>query len=120
MDPILSDAARADSRAVGAALEAQHERWAHVHVNWTAAWVGALAAFSLALIIGLIGIAVGAHLLGPEHRIADPRKLGLGALIFGVCGAFFALALGGWCAGKMAGVLHSEPAMVHGAIVWLL
>lgn len=112
MDPIHSEIPRA------ATLEARHERWAHVHVNWTAVWVGALAAFSAALLIGLIGIALGAHLLGPDHRVVDLRKLGLGALIFSVCGAFFAMALGGWIAGKIAGILHSEPAMIHGAIVW--
>jgi uncharacterized membrane protein YeaQ/YmgE (transglycosylase-associated protein family) len=117
MDPLLSNRAAA---VHDTETERQHERWAHVHVNWSAVWIGALAAFCLALLIGLVGIAVGAHLLGPEHRVVDVHKFGLGALIFSVCGAFFALALGGWTASKIAGILHSEPAMIHGAIVWLV
>ena len=83
-------------------------------------WGGALAAFCVVLLFGLIGIALGAHLLGPEHRVVDLKKLGMGTLIFSVCGAFFSFVVGGWVAGKVAGILHSEPAMLHGAFVWLL
>jgi hypothetical protein len=100
--------------------EAQHERWAHCHVNWTAVWIGALATFSMVLLFGLVGIALGAHLLGPEHRVVDVKNLGLWTLIFSVCSAFFASVIGGWVAAKIAGILHSEPAMLHGAFAWLL
>jgi uncharacterized membrane protein YeaQ/YmgE (transglycosylase-associated protein family) len=100
--------------------EAQHERWAHVHVNWTAVWIGALAVLSMVVLFGLVGTALGAHLLGPEHRIVDMKKLGIWTLIFSVCGAFFSSVVGGWVATKIAGILHSEPAMLHGAFVWLL
>jgi len=100
--------------------EAQHQRWNHWAVNWTAVWVGALASLTAALVIGLVGIAVGAHLLGPENRVVDLHKMGMGALIFSVCGAFFAFVIGGWVAGKIAGILHSEPAMLHGAVTWLV
>jgi hypothetical protein len=103
-----------------AATESAYETWMHWPVNWSAVWVGALAAFSIVLVFGLVGIALGAHLLGPEHRIVDLSKLALGALIFNVCGAFFAFVIGGWVAAKIAGILHSEPAMLHGAIVWLV
>jgi hypothetical protein len=100
--------------------EAQHERWARCHVNWSAVWIGALASFGVVLLLGLAGVALGAYLLGPEHRVIDFKKLGLGALIFSICGAFFSAVIGGWVAAKIAGILHSEPAMLHGAFVWLL
>jgi uncharacterized membrane protein YeaQ/YmgE (transglycosylase-associated protein family) len=107
-------------KAAATAEEVQYERWNHWPVNWTAVWTGALASIAIALIIGLIGLALGAYLLGPEHRVVDFHKLSIGALIFSVCGAFFAFVAGGWTAGKIAGILHSEPAMLHGAIVWLV
>jgi hypothetical protein len=100
--------------------ERYYEKWAHCHVNWTAIFVGALAAFATVLLFGLVGVAVGAQLIGPEHRLVDLKKFGIEALIFGVCGAFFSFVVGGWVAGKIAGILHSEPAMLHGAIVWLV
>jgi hypothetical protein len=102
------------------AQELQHERWAHWHIHWTGIWVGGLAAFSMVLLFGLVGTALGAHLLGPEHRIIDLKKTGIGALIFSICGSFFSFAIGGWIAAKIAGILHSEPAMIYGAIVWLV
>jgi hypothetical protein len=102
------------------AAEIRYEKWKHWHVNWTAVWVGALAAFSVVLLFGLVGTAVGAHLLGPDHRVVDMKKLGLSTVVFSICGAFFAFVVGGWVAGKIAGILHAEPGMLYGAIVWLL
>jgi hypothetical protein len=99
--------------------EVQYETWRHWPINWGAICVGALAAIAAVLIFGLIGIAVGAHLLGPEHRIVDLRKMSVAALAFSVFGAFLSFVIGGWVAGKVAGILRSEPAMLHGAIVWL-
>jgi len=100
--------------------EAQYERWTHWPVNWTAVWVGALSAVAAVLIFGLIGIALGAHLIGPDTRIVDLKKIGLAALAFSVFSSFFAFVIGGWIATKIAGILHAEPGMLHGAIVWTL
>jgi len=100
--------------------EAQYEKWVHWPVNWTAVFVGALAALAAVIIFGLIGLAVGAHVTGTDNRLVDLKKLGIGALIFSVCAAFFSFVIGGWVAGKIAGILRSEPGMLHGAIVWLV
>jgi uncharacterized membrane protein YeaQ/YmgE (transglycosylase-associated protein family) len=99
--------------------ERQVESWVGWPVYWSAVWTGALTALAVAVIIGLIGIAVGAHVLGVENRIVDLKKASIIAVIFGVCGAFFSFAAGGWVAGKVAGILRSETGMLHGAIVWM-
>lgn len=115
---------RPESAVGREAAEVRHERWAHVHVNWTAVWVGALAAFSALLVFGLVGIALGAHLAGPENRVVDLHRLASGSmiwsLVFSICSAFFAFVIGGWVAGKVAGILHAEPGMLHGAIAWVV
>jgi len=103
-----------------ASSEAVYESWKHWPVNWTAVWVGSLAAIAVALLFGLIGIALGAHQLGPEHRVVDLKTLKMETLALSVFGAFFAFVVGGWVAGKIAGILHSEPAILHGTIVWLV
>jgi len=100
--------------------EAEYETWHHWPVNWTAVWVGSLTSLVVTLLIGLIALAVGAHLIDPQERLVDLHKMRMGALIFAVCGAFFGFVAGGWVAAKVAGILRSEPAMLHGAIVWLL
>jgi len=67
-----------------------------------------------------MGIAVGAHQMGPSGNIVRWSDFGLGALFFTVFGAFVSAVVGGWIAGRIAGLRSSEPAMLHGAIVWLL
>ena len=71
----------------------------------------------MGLIIGLIGFAVGAH---DVARYVDWKKVHLITLVFSICGAFFAFAAGGWAAARIAGIRRSEPAILHGSIVWLL
>jgi ABC-type Fe3+ transport system permease subunit len=113
----------------GLALETRHsevlaethaEKWVHWPIHWSGIWAGALAAIVAVLLFGLIGIAVGAPLVAPEQRVVDLKKITLPVLAFSVFSAFLAFVIGGWVAGKVAGILRSEPAMLHGAIVWLV
>lgn len=120
MAVVKMDGVKLETKRQEVAAESQHEKWAHWPVNWSGVWVGALASIVAVLIFGLIGIALGAHLLGPEHRVVDLKKIGFTTLAFSVFSAFLAFVIGGWVAGKIAGTLRSEPAMLHGAIVWLV
>lgn len=87
-------------------------------VNWSAIWVGALAALAATLLFGLIGMAIGAHQAG--KRVVSLSDLGFGGLIFGVAGAFFSFVIGGWIAATIAGMRRAETASLQGSIVWLL
>lgn len=115
LEPGLRDS---DTRAV--VSEIWYEKWRHWPVNWTAVWVGALAAIAAVLIFGLIGITIGAHRIGNEYRIVDLKKTSMLTIALSVFAAFLAFAIGGWVTGKIAGIFRSEPAMIHGAISWLV
>jgi len=117
---VIGERTSRTTRVDEVAAEVQYEQWVHWPVNWSALWVGALASLAALLIFGLIGIAVGAYALGPENRIVDWHKFSIGALIFSVLGGFLAFVIGGWVTGKIAGILRAEPAMLHGAITWLI
>ena len=93
--------------------------WRAWPVAWSGVWVGALSALAVGLIIGLIGYAVGAHEVA-SPRPTDAGKLRLIAVAFNVAGAFFAFVVGGWVAARIAGIQRAEPAMLHGAVVWLV
>ena len=87
-------------------------------LSWSAVWVGTLAAIALVLIFGLVGIAVGAHRVG--HPFGTWHEVSFLALGWSVLGAFLSFAAGGWVAAKVAGLVRSETAMLHGAIAWLV
>jgi len=99
---------------------ARYPAWTQWPVYWPAIWVGALTAFAVSLIIGLIAIAVGAHQIGPGHQFVSWRAFGIGAMVFAVIGAFAANVAGAWVAGRISGIHWAEHAMMHGAIVWLV
>src|SRR5437764_383054 len=51
-------------------------------VNWSAVWVGALAAVAALVVFGLIGAAIGLHLTGQDARITEWKNAKFGAVIF--------------------------------------
>jgi hypothetical protein len=98
-------------------LQRQDPEWVIWPVSWSAIWVGALTALAVGLLIGLIGVALGANEVA---QYVDWKKLHLIGLVFSVGGAFFGYVAGGWAAARIAGRIRSEPAILHGAIVWLV
>ena len=88
-------------------------------VYWSAVFVGALAAVAITILIGLLSVAFGAYDVGAGGRFG-PEALGVGDLVAAVCGAFFSFVAGGWIASRIAGLRTAEPAMLHGAVVWLV
>jgi hypothetical protein len=89
-------------------------------VTWSAVFVGALSALAVALLAGLASIAAGAQIVGHGEQIVSWNKVHFGGIIWAVCSAFFSFVVGGWIAGKIAGHGKAEPAMLHGAIAWLV
>jgi hypothetical protein len=98
-------------------MDTHRSEWTQWPVAWSAIWVGTLTALAVGLIIGLLGFAVGAH---EVSRYVDWKKVRLITLVFSIAGAFFAFVAGGWAAARIAGIRRSEPAILHGAIAWLL
>jgi hypothetical protein len=86
---------------------------------WSAVWVGALTALAVGLVIGLIGYAIGAHQL-TAPRTMTFRNARLITTVFSVAGAFFAFVAGGWVAARILGARRAEPAILHGAVAWLV
>lgn len=93
------------------------EEWVAWRVNWSAIWVGALAALAAALIFGLLGTVIGATSVKALASWHDVPRIDVAVAILG---AFFAFVIGGWVSGKITGARHSEPAILHGVISWLV
>lgn len=93
------------------------EDWVAWPVHWSAVWTGALAAVAAAFIFGLLGSAIGASSV---KALASWREVPRIDVAVAILGAFFAFVIGGWTAGKVSGIRHSEPAILHGVISWLV
>ena len=98
-------------------LQRQDPEWLVWPIAWSAVWVGALTALAVGLLIGLVGLALGASEAAPY---VDWKELRLIGVIFSVGGSFFGYVAGGWVAARIAGRVRSEPAILHGAVVWLV
>jgi len=106
--------------AVTAATAVPTETWVRWPVDWTAVWVGALSGLAAVLVFGLIGVAIGAHMVSPENHVVDFWKVKMLTLAYSIFSAFLAFVIAGWVTGRVAGIRRSEPAMLHGAISWLV
>src|SRR2546427_8455310 len=98
-------------------MEQYDSGWSPWPVVGSAVIVGALSAPAVGLVIGLIGFSVGAH---EVSKAATWKNVRLITLIFNIGGAFFAFVVGGWVAARIAGFRRAEPAVLHGAIAWLV
>ena len=112
---VMRDEVAVGRVATNLAVEARH--WP---VSWSAIWVGALAAVSMVLIFGLLGIALGAYSGVPARGYPSWREFGVGSMVMSVLGAFLAFAVGGWVAGKIVGGGRAEVTMLHAGIAWLV
>ncbi len=93
------------------------ETWIPWKVNWSAVWVGALAALTASLIFGLLGTASG---LTSLEKLTSWHTVARVDIVMTVCAAFFAYVIGGWAAGKITGARYSEPTILHATIAWLV
>jgi hypothetical protein len=96
------------------------DRWTAWPVYWGPVILGAMAAVVATVLFGLVGTAIGAHKAGTEGRITTWSGVGFAGLAFAVISSFFAFVIGAWAAVRVAGIRRSEPAILHGAVSWLV
>jgi hypothetical protein len=89
-------------------------------VYWGPVILGAMAAVVATVLFGLIGTAIGAHKAGSEGRITTWSGVGFAGLAFAVITSFFAFVIGAWAAVRVAGIKRAEPAILTGAIAWVV
>src|SRR4030081_851003 len=88
--------------------------WTVWPINWNAVVIGALAAVVAAVILGLIGTAIGAHKTGVEGRITTWSGVGFASLAYAVIASFFAFVIGGWIARRVSGVRGAAGSIPSG------
>ena len=124
--PILPPADQAVGVAphthVETAPHAHVETVPHTHVGPRVSWAALLAGVTVALVsqllLGVLGIAIGASTIDPL-READPAAgLGTGAGIWFALTGLISLFAGGWTAGHLAGIPRITDSTLHGVLTW--
>ena len=96
------------------------DSWTAWPVYWGPVILGAMAAVVATVLFGLIGTAIGAHKAGNEGRITTWSGIGFAGLAYAVIASFFAFVIGAWAAVRVAGIRRAEPAILTGAISWVV
>ncbi|MGR3485675.1 MAG: hypothetical protein ACU0BF_10055 [Paracoccaceae bacterium] len=84
---------------------------------WGAILAGVVVSQALFLALALLGLGIGVVSINPNAAdVVEGSMVGTG--IFVIVAQLISLGVGGFVAGRLAGVLHSMGAMLHGAAVW--
>ena len=87
-------------------------------ISWGAVVAGVVIAFVVMLTLSLLGLAIGFGAIDPTEEANPFSGLGTGAGIWWGLSTLIALFLGGWVAGRLAGVPKKFEAGIHGALTW--
>ncbi len=88
-------------------------------ISWGSIIAGTLCAFALQLLFNMIGVGIGLSSIDISDGDAA-KAVGIGAGIWWGVSAIISLIIGGWIAGRLAGVPLRIAAALHGASVWAL
>jgi len=89
-------------------------------ISWGSILAGTIFAFALQLLLNLAGLGLGLATVDVSEGTEAFAEIGIGAGIWWGLSAIVSLVIGGWVAGRLAGVPIRITAALHGASVWAL
>lgn len=87
-------------------------------VSWAAIFAGVTVSLVIQLLLGVLGIAIGASTIDPLREQNPTGGLGTGAGIWFVLTGLVSLFAGGWTAGRLAGIPRTIDSSLHGVLTW--
>ncbi len=88
-----------------------------VHMRWGAIFGGVFAALGISALLYSLGLALGLTSLNPSDA-SSARSSGLFAAIWSAVVPLVGLFVGGWVAGRGAGVISKGGGAIHGLVMW--
>lgn len=86
--------------------------------SWGAIFAGVVIVVVVHLLLGLLGIAVGASTVDPATEQDPTRGLGIGTAIWLLIVTVSAMFAGGWTSAHLAGVPQRADSVMHGVVTW--
>jgi len=89
-------------------------------MSWGAIFAGATVVIAVQLLLDLLGAGVGAAAINPQQGQQSGQGLALGAAVWLVVSSIVSLFVGGWTAGRLAGIPNKQDGALHGFVTWAL
>lgn len=86
-------------------------------ISWGAVFAGTIIAVGVTILLGLLGLAIGARAIDPAEAAAF-EGVGTGTALWWIVSSVLALAIGGFVAGRTSGQPDRFAATAHGAATW--
>ena len=87
-------------------------------VSWGAVFSGVVVVIAIQLLLGTLGIGIGASTVSPTTQENPVQGLGIGTAIWFGVSTLLALFAGALVAGRLAGMPLRIDGMLHGLVVW--
>ncbi len=87
-------------------------------ISWGAVFAGIVVTLALQLMLGVLGLAIGANSINPLQDQNPVAGLGTGTVIWFAVSTLLALFAGGWVAGRLAGMPQPLDSLLHGLLTW--
>lgn len=87
-------------------------------VSWGAIFAGAVVALTVHVVLGVMGIAIGASVIDPATEANPVEGVGVGSGIYFVISAILALLAGGFVAGALSSLQTRRERTLHGLATW--
>lgn len=87
-------------------------------ISWAAVFAGVVIVLVTQLLLGLLGLGIGASTIDPVEERNPMAGLGQGAGVWFALSTLIALFAGGWAAGRLAGFPRKLDGTLHGVLTW--
>jgi len=87
-------------------------------VSWGAIFAGAIISIMLQLLLTLLGLGFAVSTIDPRSEVNPIEGLGWFSIGWWVASSLIALFVGGWAAGRLAGVPRWLDGALNGVIAW--
>jgi hypothetical protein len=100
-----------------------HTRTSHVvsafkRISWGAVFAGLFVSLLCMIILNMLGIAIGAGAIDPLHQANPFQGVGIGAAVWFLASIIISVFIGGWVAGRVAGMPRTPEGLIHGIVAY--
>lgn len=89
-------------------------------ISWGSIFAGVVVAAISQLLFSLLGLGIGLSTVNPAESGAPVMGLSIGAGIWWVVSSLVSLFIGGWVAGRLAGIPRAFDGALHGVLTWAI